>query len=73
MLINLLLLKLTRCASAHFGEYTHGPSFQVEKQLLLCCLLMLLLNKTTKLKVENSTQRAGSLPLDIVLPGTRLD
>jgi hypothetical protein len=33
-----------------------GPSFQVWKQLLLRRLLMLLLNKTAQLKVENSAQ-----------------
>jgi hypothetical protein len=35
-----------------------GPSFQVWKQLLLCHLLMLLLNKTAQIKVENSAQTA---------------
>ncbi len=35
-----------------------GPSFQVEKQLLLCCILMLLLNKSTQLKIENPAQTA---------------
>ena len=53
------LLEYTRGQTLANRTKQPGPSFQVQKQLLLCCLL-LLLNKTTKLKVENSAQRAGS-------------